>query len=65
MTDSELADAYSAARMRIDELEAALRGIVNDIEEYERINHISPSPGKPDCWQSVTYAKAVLNGSNP
>jgi hypothetical protein len=45
---------------RITELEAALRSVIGDIEEYERINNLSPSPGKPDCWQSVAHAKAVL-----
>lgn len=42
------------------ELETALRAVLADIEDYERINNLSPSPGKPDCWQSVTHAKKVL-----
>lgn len=45
---------------RIEELEIALRSVVGDIESYERNNNLSPNPGKPDCWQSVTHAKAVL-----
>ncbi len=45
---------------RIAELETALRAVVSDIEEYQQINNLFPSPGKPDCWQSVTHAKSVL-----
>jgi len=48
------------AQDRIAELEAVLHSLVGDIEDYERINNLHPSPGKADCWQSVTHAKAVL-----
>ncbi len=52
-----------AQAKRIAELEAALRAVVSDIEEYQQINNLFPSPGKPDCWQSVTRAKSVLRNS--
>jgi hypothetical protein len=50
-------------RLRVDnaQLREALAALIADIEEYERINNLAPNPGKPDCWQSVTRAKAVLN----
>lgn len=51
--------AYEALGI-IEELVAALKSIVSDIEEYERINNLAPSPGKQDCWQSVTHAKALI-----
>jgi hypothetical protein len=57
------ADSYDYPYRRIAQLEAALLSVVGDIEEYERVNNLSPSPGKPDCWQSVTNAKAVLRNS--
>jgi hypothetical protein len=42
------------------ELYATLDRLVSDIEEYERVNNIAPSPGHQDCWASVTLAKAAL-----
>jgi hypothetical protein len=49
-------------RKDIERLREALAALIADIEEYERINNLAPNPGKPDCWQSVTRAKAVLAG---
>ena len=43
-----------------ERLRTALQALVADIEEYERINNLAPNPGKQDCWQSVTRAKAIL-----
>lgn len=39
---------------------AALKALVSDILEYERVNNLAPNPGKQDCWQSVTHAKAAI-----
>jgi hypothetical protein len=47
---------------RIAELEAALKRVLDDIEDYERVNNLSPSPGKQDCWESVSTARAALKG---
>lgn len=38
----------------------ALQNLVADILDYERINNLAPSPGKDDCWQSVTRARAAI-----
>jgi hypothetical protein len=43
----------------------ALRALLADIEDYERINNLAPSPGKSDCWQSVTRAKAAIAKAVP
>ena len=43
----------------------ALEALVADVEDYERINNLSPSPGKADCWQSVTRAKSPLSAFRP
>ena len=43
-----------------ERLRTALQALVADIEEYESINNLAPNPGKQDCWQSVTRAKAIL-----
>jgi hypothetical protein len=42
------------------DMESALTGLLRDIADYERVNNLSPSPGKLDCWQSVTAAWAAL-----
>jgi hypothetical protein len=54
-------NSIAALRARIEALEAALRAVVNDIHEYERINQLAPSPGKTECWQSVAHAMTVLS----
>ena len=38
----------------------ALENLVADVLEYERINNLAPNPGRRDCWQSVTTARAAL-----
>ncbi len=53
---AEAAESEAAA------LRQALEAVLADIADYERVNNLAPSPGKPDCWQSVTRAKSVLAG---
>ena len=48
---------------RIAELEDALRRVVLDVNDYERVNNLSPNPGRSECWDSVANAKTVL--ANP
>ena len=43
------------------DLVAALEALVADVLEYERINNLAPNPGRRDCWQSVTNARAILS----
>ena len=42
------------------DLVAALEALVADVLEYERINNLAPNPGRRDCWDSVTAARAAL-----
>lgn len=56
----QVADALEAKNARIAELEAALKLVLDDIADYERVNNLSPNPGKRDCWQSVSAARAAL-----
>lgn len=53
------ADIYEA-RERIAELEAALRSLVADVDDYERVNNLAPSPGRLHSWQSMRNAKELL-----
>ena len=55
--DWELRQAASA---RILELEEALRRVVRDVNDYEEANKLHPNPGCTECWDSVAYAKAIL-----
>lgn len=48
------------AEARIVELEGALCRVVRDVNDYEKANKLSPNPGRSECWDSVAYAKAVL-----
>jgi len=47
-------------RADLAEAHGVIAALVADIEDYERVNNLAPSPGKRDCWQSVTHAKDVL-----
>lgn len=71
---TELGAVLSAAhlqnRARIASLEAtvremreALTDLVADVRDYERVNNLSPAPGRKDCWQSVTRADTALASS--
>jgi hypothetical protein len=42
------------------ELVEALKCLVADVDEYERVNNLSPNPGKLECWQSMAIARTAL-----
>jgi hypothetical protein len=48
------------AAERITELEGALRDVVRDVNDYERVNNLAPNPGRSECWDSVGRAKTIL-----
>lgn len=59
------ADGFlAAANKRIAELEAALRRVISDVNEYEKANHLAPNPGRTECLDSVAHAKTIL-ATNP
>ena len=47
------------------EMLAALKALVANVLDYEKINNLSPAPGKRDCWQSVTQARAAIAKAGP
>jgi hypothetical protein len=58
-----LLDTYDTALSReCKRLRAALEGVLADIDDYERINNLAPSPGRKYCWQSVEIARLALEG---
>lgn len=38
----------------------ALQALVHQMEDYESVNNLAPNPGRTECWDAVTHAKAVL-----
>lgn len=44
----------------LERLQKALAAVVHDVNEYERINRLAPTPGHVECWDSIARAKAVL-----
>jgi len=57
--NSVLRDPNEAADL-IADLTAALQAVVDQVNDYERVNHLSPSPGRTECWDTVAHAKRVL-----
>jgi len=53
-------ESWKELKVRIEALEAVLREVIRDIDEYERVNKLAPSPGKTECWQSVANARTAL-----
>jgi hypothetical protein len=51
------------ADTREKQLELALRAIVEQVNDYERVNNLAPSPGKTECWQTVAHAKKLLDAT--
>lgn len=58
----ELAEIRANARLisAAPDMAEALKALIADIEDYELVNNLHPSPGKSDCWQSVSMARAAL-----
>jgi hypothetical protein len=44
----------------IEALVQALRALVDNVNDYERVNNLAPSPGRTECWDTVARAKALL-----
>lgn len=61
MLTKDVAHVFAAA----PDMLAALQNLVADILDYERVNNLAPSPGKQDCWQSVTAARAAIAKAGP
>jgi len=45
---------------KFDALVQALQVLVDQINDYERVNNLAPNPGRTECWDSVAHAKQVL-----
>ena len=43
-----------------DALVQALQALVDNVNDYERVNNLSPNPPRTECWDTVAHAKRVL-----
>ena len=46
----------------IERLRMALKDVIADIHEYERVNNLAPNPPRIECWDSVARALKALEG---
>lgn len=58
-------DMLARKDAEIERLRAALKAVVSDVLEYERINNLSPNPGRHYCWDSVARAVNLLDEQKP
>lgn len=54
-------EKFAEACDEIERLRTALKRVLADIADYERVNNLAPNPGRQYCWDSVAHAHAVLN----
>lgn len=43
------------------DLYAALQGLISTVLDYERVNNLSPAPGRKYCWDATEQAIAALS----
>jgi hypothetical protein len=48
-----------------DALVEALQALVDNINDYERVNNLAPTPPRTECWDTVAHAKRVLDAILP
>jgi hypothetical protein len=58
----EEAEEITTLHAQLEAAKAALRRLVDDIHDYERVNNLAPNPPRTECWDSVADALAVLEG---
>lgn len=54
---SRLADAQT----QLERTREVLAAIVEQVNDYERVNNLAPKPGRTECWDSVARAKLILS----
>lgn len=59
VNSKEAAD-WSDLMRRNSALEQALKDVVADVLDYERVNSLAPNPGRKYCWDSIGRAQTVL-----
>jgi hypothetical protein len=47
-------------RAERDALVKALRALVDNVNDYERVNNLAPNRAHTECWDTVAEAKRIL-----
>ena len=47
-----------------EKLRSALRRLVDNVLDYEKVNNLSPNPGRKYCWDTVEQAISVLENTD-
>ena len=55
------AEFICAAVNSHDDMLAALQNLVAQILDYERVNNLSPNPGRKYCWDATERAIAAIS----
>lgn len=50
----------STPLLHSDEMREALKAVLADIADYERVNNLAPNAGRKYCWDSVARAHEAL-----
>jgi chromosome segregation ATPase len=58
--NDELRACNGSLRAEVERLRAVLKGVIDDIHDYERVNNLAPNPPRMECWDSVARARAAL-----
>lgn len=65
---SEMQEANAAFIVKAvnnhEDLVQALQALVDQVNDYERVNNLAPNPGRTECWDTVARAKTVLAAAN-
>ena len=57
---ADLDQALNEVSQQKERLREVLQRLVDNVLDYEKVNNISPSPGRKYCWDTVEQAVSVL-----
>ena len=57
---ADLDQALNEVSQQKERLREVLQRLVDNVFDYEKVNNISPSPGRKYCWDTVEQAVSVL-----
>ena len=57
---ADLDQALNEVSQQKERLREVLQRLVDNVLDYEKVNNLSPSPGRKYCWDTVEQAVSVL-----
>ena len=64
LAPADIHERWAALKDKNERLRSALKALVDNVLDYERVNNLSPSPGRKYCWDTVANAVAILDEQN-